>query len=653
MTRAHPPPKDKSRIILVGNPNVGKSVVFGLLTGRYVTVSNYPGTTVEVTRGEATLERESFEVLDTPGVNNLIPLSEEERVTRDILLEEDYGTILQVADAKNLRRSLLISLQLAEMGIPFVLDLNLMDEAQERGIQIDIRRLSQILGIEVVATVATQRRGLEDLIHGILRARTSSFQFRYDPGLEEAVHRMEPYLPGVRLSRRSLALMMLAGDVSLEKWLRHRISSEAMAHLERIRKEIASRYLEPLGYLMDQARLLETGRILEQVSRAEPIRMQRLSALLETYSIHQAGGIPILLLILFLGYVFVGYFGARICVGFLEEALFGRLLNPWAVRLASHIPWPILRDFLVGPYGFITMALTYAIAIVLPIVGTFFLFFGLLEDSGYLPRLAVMVNRGFRLMGLSGKAVLPMVLGLGCDTMATLTARILETEKDRILTTLLLSLAIPCSAQLGVILGMLGSLSLWASFVWAGTVLGVMILVGYLASKIIPGSSSDFIMELVPLRVPQISNILIKTAARMEWYLREALPLFVIGTAFLFVSDKLGLLGLIERLASPLIVWALGLPAKATEAFIVGFLRRDYGAAGLYVLAKTGQMDHVQILVSLVTMTLFVPCIAQFLVTVKERGWKTTVLMAAFIFPFAILVGTILHFLLRHLRVSL
>jgi len=299
------------------------------------------------------------------------------------------------------------------------------------------------------------------------------------------------------------------------------------------------------------------------------------------------------------------------------------------------------------------MALTYAIAIVLPIVGTFFLFFGLLEDSGYLPRLAVMVNRGFRLMGLSGKAVLPMVLGLGCDTMATLTARILETEKDRILTTLLLSLAIPCSAQLGVILGMLGSLSLWASFVWAGTVLGVMILVGYLASKIIPGSRSDFIMELVPLRVPQISNILIKTAARMEWYLREALPLFVIGTVFLFVLDKFGLLGLIEHLASPLIVWALGLPAKATEAFIVGFLRRDYGAAGLYVLAKTGQMDHVQILVSLVTMTLFVPCIAQFLVTIKERGWKTTVLMAAFIFPFAILVGAILHFLLRHLRISL
>ena len=653
MVSAHPPSEDKFRIILVGNPNVGKSVVFGLLTGRYVTVSNYPGTTVEVARGEAVLGRESFEVLDTPGVNNLIPLSEEERVTRDILLEEDYETILQVADAKNLRRTLLISLQLAEMGVPFVLDLNLMDEAQERGIQIDIPKLSQILGTEVIATVATERKGLENLIRSIPRARTSSLQFRYDPSLEEAIRRMEPYLPEVRLSRRSLALMLLAGDTSLEKWLRDRISSEAMAHLEQIRKEIASRYAEPLGYLIDQERLFETGKILDQVSRAEAIRMRPLSALLEKYSVHWAGGIPILLLILFLGYEFVGYFGARICVGFLEETLFGRLLNPWAVRFASLIPWPILRDFLVGPYGFITMALTYAIAIVLPIVGTFFIFFGLLEDSGYLPRLAVMVNRVFRLMGLSGKAVLPMVLGLGCDTMATLTARILETEKDRILTTLLLSLAIPCSAQLGVILGMLGSLSLWASFIWVGTVLGVMVLVGTLASKIIPGSSSDFIMELVPLRVPQLSNILIKTAARVEWYLREALPLFIIGTTFLFFLDKLGLLHLIEHLASPLIVWALGLPPKATEAFMVGFLRRDYGAAGLYILAKTGQMDHIQILVSLVTMTLFVPCIAQFLVTMKERGWKTTVLMAAFIFPFAILVGGILNFLLRHLRISL
>jgi len=180
-----------------------------------------------------------------------------------------------------------------------------------------------------------------------------------------------------------------------------------------------------------------------------------------------------------------------------------------------------------------------------------------------------------------------------------------------------------------------------------------MILVGYLASKIIPGATSDFIMDLPPLRIPQLSNILIKTVARIEWYLKEAVPLFIVGTSFLFVLDKLGFLRLIEIWASPLVVWGLGLPARATEAFIVGFLRRDYGAAGLYMLARAGQMDHIQILVSLVTMTLFVPCIAQFLVSIKERGWKATALMISFIFPFAFLVGAILNFLLRRLGVSL
>jgi ferrous iron transport protein B len=447
--------------------------------------------------------------------------------------------------------------------------------------------------------------------------------------------------------------MMLGGDFTLQKWLQRNISPEAMAALEQIRKETAGRYQEPLSYVIDQERLAETATILVRVVRTTEGGARLFSAFLERYSMHPIGGIPLLLLILFLAYGFVGLLGAQLCVDFLEEILFGRFLNPWATRLASLLPWAILREFLVGPYGFITMALTYAVAIVLPIVGTFFIFFGLLEDSGYLPRLAVMVNRALRIMGLNGKAILPLVLGLGCDTMATLTARILETEKDRILTTLLLSLAIPCSAQLGVILAMLGSLSFKATLIWVGTIVGVMALVGYLASRIIPGASSDFILELPPLRVPLLSNILIKTVARIEWYLKEAVPLFVLGTAFLFFLDKWGLLRLIEIWASPLVVGALGLPERATEAFIVGFLRRDYGAAGLYSLARTHEMDHIQILVSLVSMTLFVPCIAQFLVTIKERGWKATILMAAFIFPFAFAVGGILNFLLRYLKVSL
>ncbi len=310
------------------------------------------------------------------------------------------------------------------------------------------------------------------------------------------------------------------------------------------------------------------------------------------------------------------------------------------------------HDLLVGPYGQITMALSYAIALILPIVATFFIAFGVLEDSGYLPRLAVMVNRLFKSMGLNGKAVLPMVLGLGCDTMATLTTRILETRKERILVTLLLALGVPCSAQLGVILGMIRSLSVAATAVWAGSILATLFFVGWVASKIVPGQGSDFVLELPPIRRPQLGNLLVKTLARIEWYLREAAPLFLIGTLMLFVFDRIRLLAMIEAAASPLVVGILGLPAQASEAFLVGFLRRDYGAAGLYDMSRAGELDGVQLVVSMVTITLFVPCIANFLIMIKERGAKVALTMVAFIVPFALLVGGALNLGLRALGVT-
>jgi len=259
----------------------------------------------------------------------------------------------------------------------------------------------------------------------------------------------------------------------------------------------------------------------------------------------------------------------------------------------------------------------------------------------------VMTNQIFKKMGLNGKAVLPMVLGLGCDTMATMTTRILDTEKDRTVVTLLLALGVPCSAQLGVILGMFAGLPLAYFLIWIFLIAGILVIVGYLASRVIPGESSDFILEIPPLRVPQISNVLVKTLARIEWYLREAVPLFVLGTVILFVLHQTNILSLIERLASPLIVHLLGLPAKATEAFIIGFLRRDYGAAGLFVMAREGRLVPHQVLVSLVTLTLFIPCIAQFFVMIKERGLKKALWISAVVFPVAFGVGGMLNFVLE------
>ena len=646
---------DLNKILLIGNPNVGKSALFGLLTGRYVTVSNYPGTTVEITYGNAEINKVRTLVIDTPGVNSLVPMSEDERVTRDILLTDRHDVIVQVADAKNLRRALLITIQLAEMEVPFLLDLNMDDEARSRGIVINQERLAEILGIEVVKTVAIRKAGIDKLLKGILSPRTADLAIRYDTGIEAGVRDIVALLPDPSISKRSIALMLLAGDESLKEWLHAHLPDHVIEEIERIRQEIQGKYHNSLGFLINQQRMKKADEVLRSVvTYHEAGKRSQFAHDLGRWSMHPVYGIPILILVLFLVYQFVGVLGAGEAVDFLEETIFGTYLNPWIAKIIDLLlPVPFIKELLMGEYGLITMAITYAIAIVLPIVGFFFIAFGVLEDSGYLPRLAVMVNRVFNVMGLNGKAVLPMILGFGCDTMATLTTRILETKKERILVTLLLALGIPCSAQLGVILGMVSGLSIMATLIWIGTVVAVMFIVGYISSRIVSGDPSDFVLELPPIRIPQFSNILVKTLARVEWYLKEAVPLFLLGTLILFIGHKIGALEYLQRITDPIVVDVLGLPSKAAEAFVIGFLRRDYGAAGLFKLAKEGMLDPVQIVVSLVVMTLFVPCIANFFMMIKERGLRTALYMITFIFPFAFAVGGLLNWILRTWNISL
>jgi ferrous iron transport protein B len=642
------------RVALVGNPNVGKSVIFGWLTGQYVAVSNYPGTTVEVAQGNSKVGGRRRVIVDTPGINNLIPMSEDERVTRDILLDDEDLKVIQVCDAKNLRRGLMITLQLAEMEKPVVLVLNMADEAKERGITIDRHGLAQLLEISVLSTIATRRKGLDGLGKVLEERCTPQVRPIYSPEIEEGVTAIENLLPEKQKGKRALALMLLAGDESLQDWLHCRLSEQVILKIEEISRRLQSQHQEPLGFFVNQKRLNAVDRILEGVFRKEKRSRGMGAHALSNLTTHPIGGVPILLVVLYAMYKWVGDFGAGIGVDFLLNVVFGKAINPAVTWVVEYLfPWQFLQEFFVGPYGLVTMGLTYAIAIVLPIVGTFFFAFGLLEDSGYLPRLAVMVNRVFRVMGLSGKAVLPMVLGLGCDTMATLTTRILETKKERILVTLLLALGVPCSAQIGVMVGMFAGLSMKAIVLWAFVVMGSMIFVGLLASKLIPGEKADFIMEIPPLRIPTLANIFIKTLARLEWFLKEAVPLFLLGTFFLFALDRLGLLKALQKMAAPIVVGFLGLPAKATQALLLGFLRRDYGAAGLFVMAKAGELDSIQIVVSLVTITLFVPCVANFFMIIKERGLGQALAMAGFIFPFALIVGGGLNFLLRFLGVNL
>jgi ferrous iron transport protein B len=638
-------------VILVGNPNVGKSVVFGALTGRYVNVSNYPGTTVEVTRGEARDRGTPVEVIDTPGVYSLLPMSEDERVTRDILMREPGARVLQVCDAKNMRRSLMITAQLAEMEVPLVLAVNMTDEARERGVMPRLETLEDRLGVPAVSTVAVRKKGTDRLLPLLEHPSPSSVRVDYGTRIETAILRMEGLLPAqTPIGKRALAIMLLCGDESLSPWLAENVSAARIREMNDVRNRLIEESGEEIVFSVNRARLSWIDPLLVELGlEASPSPSSRnVAQAFGRYSMDPVYGIPILLGVLALAYGFIGVFGAGYLVDFLQESIFEGWVVPFVASILDRfVPSPFLRDFLVGPYGMISMALSYAVAIVLPIVGTFFLGFGILEDSGYLPRLAVMVDRLFKKIGCNGKAVLPMILGLGCDTMATLTTRILETRKERVIVTLLLALGVPCSAQLGVILGMLSGVGPVATITWVGLMVTIILAVGYLASKVIPGESSDFILEIPPIRWPQVGNLAIKTMARIEWYLREAVPLFLVGTLILFALDRLGWLLRIQAAAEPLIVHMLDLPPKATEAFLIGFLRRDYGAAGLFSMAKAGMLSNLQVVVSLVTITLFIPCLANLLVIVKEHGGKVAAGMALFIFPFALLIGAAVNFLAR------
>ncbi len=643
------------KIAIVGNPNVGKSVVFNRLTGRYTTISNYPGTTVDISRGKTRLGDNDWEVVDTPGMYSFNPITEEERVARTILLNESPDVILHVADAKNLERMLPLTLQLIDAGLPVVLQLNMMDEADDIGVDIDTARLEEELGIPVVATTAVTGRGMERLREALAAERTAAATspWRHNPALERSLGKVTGLLSdSYRISLRSVALLLLQGDAEITEQVRQQ-EGAAFNQVAAAVAEASAEYNQPLHYVIALSQRRRVRHILGHVVLRREGGGRGFASRLSRAMMHPVSGAIILAAVLYLGlYLFVGVFGAGTLVDFIEGTVFGEWINPWLINLSnSIIPWEIGRDLFIGEYGVITLGLTYAFAIIFPIVGTFSLVFAVIEDSGYLPRLAMLIDRLFRLIGLNGRAVIPLVLGFGCDTMATIVTRTQETKRERVITTLLLALAIPCSAQLGVIFGIMAG-SVVGLAIWAGTILLVFLLVGFLAARVLPGERASFYMEVPPLRLPRLSNVLAKTMARLEWYFKEILPLFILASVVLWLGDLTGVFDLVIGGLEPLVEW-IGVPGDAAKAFLYGFFRRDFGAAGLYDLNNAGILTGIPLVVSAVTITLFVPCIAQFVVMIKERGIKTALAIGAFILPFAFVVGYLLNWVLTTLKVTL
>ena len=484
-------------------------------------------------------------------------------------------------------------------------------------------------------------------------AQAKAIQLKYDEFLELALVNIGNLLKGrYGISKRSVGLLLFQGDSQVEKQVRERETS-SYASIQKIVAEVKANYSQPLSYIIALRRQQEAKNILSVAMTLGERSSKRFAERLSRAMMNPVTGLFIFLAVLYFGlYQFVGVFGAGTLVDFIEGTVFGEWVNPWVTDLTiSLIPFKVVQDFFVGEYGIITLGFTYAFALILPIVGTFFIVFSIIEDSGYLPRLAMLIDRIFKVIGLNGRAVIPMVLGFGCDTMATIVTRTQETRRERVITTLLLALAIPCSAQLGVIFAILSGNGL-ALLIWVGVVALVFLFVGYLASKVIPGERASFYMEVPPLRLPKLSNVLVKTYTRMQWYFFEVFPIFILASILLWAGDKTGLLALATNGLEP-VVRFIGLPSETALVFLYGFFRRDFGAAGLYDMYSSGVILGIPLVVAAVTLTLFIPCIAQFSVMLKERGIKTALAIALFIFPFAFFVGFILNLVLTTLGVSL
>lgn len=650
--------KSDHKTVILGNLNVGKTTLFNRLCQKNARVSNYPGSSVEIGRGHFSESGRTIELIDTPGINNINPESEDEIISRDFLLVEQLQSIALVGDGKNLRRTLLLAMQLSEYQIPILLNLNMMDETRQRGIEINQRVLSSILGIDITSTVATEGEGVLSFRKGLMNARMPHLLVSYNEEIEKSLSEIARTLAntlralqqGVSKSFRAIGTLLLSGDKGIQDYITTKWGSNILARLSSIVKETQKKFTRSLSLVISEARIRVIDEIITKVQTVSPPLKIPWAERIGEWCRRPLTGIPIALGMLFLMYVFVGWFGAQLLVGLVEGKLFGNLIIPFCQTLCAGLP-TFIQEALVGKFGVISMGLTLAFGVVLPVLVTFFFAFGILEELGYIPRLSILLNVALKKIGLNGKGIIPLVLGFNCITMAVLTTRILDTKKERFIATLLLVFGVPCAPLLAVMLAIFAGISFWVPIVVFGIILAQTILVGLIASKVIKGQPSDFIIEVPPIRFPRIKNILIKTFNRTMWFAREAIPYFIGATFVIFLLDQMGLLIFIQRIGAPIVKGFLGLPAKATEIFIMSAIRRESGAAMLKQIFDAGGLDTVQLIVCLLVMTFLIPCLNTILVIIKQHGIKVALTVLGIVVPYAILLGGVVNWTLRTLGI--
>lgn len=565
------------RILLMGNPNVGKSVVFSRLTGTSVVVSNYPGTTVEFTKGTMKIGKKRADVIDVPGTYTLEPTTKAEEVAVEMLRDGDV--VINIVDATNLERNLYLTLQLLEKKAPVIVALNLSDEAKHKGITIDVKKLEKLLDVPVVPTVATTGEGFKELISRLPKAKSHAY--------------------------------------------RH----------------------------TDEQRWKKMGRIVEEVQTIAH-RHHTLAERLGDATVRPLTGIPIAIGIVALMFLVIRFIGEGLIANVFDPA-FGAY-EPVAMRMSEALgSGGFLHNIIIGnlidggidftqSMGLLSTGIFVPFAMVLPYVFAFYLVLGFLEDSGYLPRLGVLVDSGMHKVGMHGLAVVPMLLGLGCNVPGALSSRILETRRQRFIALTLMGIAVPCMAQLAIIFGLVGSYGVGALVIVFATLFVVWAVIGLLLNKILVGESPEMLTEIPPYRTPYWGATLKKLWMRIRHFLTTAIPFVLLGVLLVNVLYTLGIIDFIGNIASPVVVGLLGLPPAAAGALIIGFLRKDVAVGMLLPLSLSMQ----QLVVASVVLAMYFPCIATFAIFIRELGVKDTAKSALIMIGMALLVGTLLRFVL-------
>ncbi|MCK4947029.1 MAG: ferrous iron transporter B [Candidatus Aureabacteria bacterium] len=567
------------KILLMGNPNVGKSAVFSRLTGIHVIASNYPGTTVEFTQGTMKIGDEEAILIDVPGTYGLEATSKAEKIAVEML--KDGDAVINVVDATNLERNLHLTLHLLERNIPVIIALNIWDDAKHKGITIDVKKMEELLGVPVVPTVAVTGEGIKELVSRI------------------------PQACNPKVARRS----------EEEKWT-------------------------------------EAGRILDKVQLLQH-RHHTLLEVIGDASVKPLSGIPIAILVMFAAFKVIRFIGEWL-IGNVFEPIFERFWQPLMMQLSSILdPGSFLRSIIIGKlidgeidfvqsFGVLTTGLFVPIGMVLPYIFSFYIVLGVMEDSGYLPRLAVLLDNLMHRMGLHGWAIIPTLLGLGCNVPGIMATRILESRRERLITATIISIGVPCAALQAMIWGLVGEHGgRYVAIIYLSLFV-VWVVLGRILNMILKGESQGLIMEVPPYRMPSLQTVVKKLWMRMAAFLKEALPIVLLGIMVVNILYFLKIFDVLADFAAPLITNVFGLPKEAVIAMAIGFLRKDVAVGMLGTLDLTAK----QLVVAATALAMSFPCIATFVVLFKELGITDTLKSVLAMLISSLIVGGLLNAIL-------